>query len=41
MYDTVMIGADDNLIARIIVKALYEIINMMSFRNMRTEFLAD
>ena len=34
MNDTVMIGADDNLVAGIVVKALYEIIDMMRFRNM-------
>ena len=41
MYDTVMIGADDNLVAGIVVKALYEIIDMMRFRYMGTEFFAD
>lgn len=41
MNDTMMVRADDDLVARIIVETLYEIINMMSFRNMRTEFLAD
>ena len=41
MNDTVMIGADNYLITGIIIETLYEIINMMSFRNMRTEFLAD
>ena len=41
MNDTVMIGADDNLVAGIIVKAIYEVIYMMRFRNMRTEFLSD
>ena len=41
MYDTMMVGADDNLVAGIIVKAIYEVIYMMRFRNMRTEFLSD
>ena len=41
MNDTVMVGAYDNLVACIIVEALYEIINMMSFCNMGTEFLAN
>ena len=41
MYDTVMVGADDDLITCIIVEALYEIIDMMRFCNMRTEFLSD
>lgn len=41
MYDTVMVGADDDLIACIIVEARDEIIDMMRFRNMRTEFLTN
>ena len=41
MYDTVMVGADDDLITCIIVEALYEIIDMMRFRNMRAEFLTN
>ena len=41
MYDTVMVGTDDDLVACIIIETLYEIINMMGFCNMRTEFLSD
>jgi hypothetical protein len=41
MYDTVMVGTDNNLIAGIVVEAFNEIIDMMRFRNMRTEFLTD
>ena len=41
MYDTVMVGAYDDLVARIIVETLYVIINMMRFRYMGTEFFAD
>ena len=41
MYDTVMIGADNYLVAGIVGKAVYEIIYMMSVRNMGTKFLAD
>ncbi len=41
MNDTMMVRADDNLVASIIVEAFYEIIYVMSFCNMRTEFLTD
>ena len=41
MYDTVMVGTDNNLVVCIIIETLYEIINMMGFCNMRTEFLAN
>ena len=41
MNDTMMVRADDNPVASIIVEAFYEIIYVMSFRNMRTEFLTD
>lgn len=41
MNDTVMVGADNNLVVRIIVETLYEIIDMMRFRYMGTEFLSD
>ena len=41
MNDTVMVGAYDDLVTGIIVEALNEIIDMMRFRYMRTEFLTD
>ena len=41
MNDTMVVRTDDNLVARIIVEAFYEIIDMMRFSNMRAEFLSN
>ena len=40
MYNTMMIRADNHLIIRIIIQAINKIINMMSFRYMRTIFFS-
>lgn len=41
MYDTVMVGADDNQVALIIVQAFYEVVDVMRFCNVGTEFLSN
>ena len=39
MYDTVMVRTDDHLVTRVIVQAVHKVIDMMCFRDMRSEFL--
>ena len=41
MNNTVMIGADNYLVAGIVVQALYEVIYVVCLRNVRSELLSD